>query len=597
MPRSKCLNWGSLILLLIVCLLMTGVSCGGSAPAEPVVVEKEVIKEVEKPVVVEKEVVREVEKEVVKEVVVAVTSEPSQAAVIPEWVKQGKQGGGIIPMAICCDLDHWDLHQSCCANGIAAAGKLFNLLVEYNPVGEEHEIIGDLARTWEVLPDGKTYVYHLNEATWTDGTPVTAEDVKFSLDRMIEPGAPRPRVGLLRPYIDTVDVIDQSTVRVSLKFPSPAYLQFQAVDYMVIMPKHIVADPPDGEGLDIDKPKNVVGSGPYVFDDWQKGTSYRVLRNADYFKEGRPFFDGAETFMMKGKGTLVAAFKTEQVLMTGFGSIVLSVKETLDFENELRDSVNVNWLPPVLIPGLFFNFTRPPFDDPNVRRAIFLAIDRQEIMEAIDSGKGALGTPFQPVSGWGSSQEVAAAWPGYRQPKTEDIVEAKRLLAEAGYADGFSAALNAINQPVYVAVTSLIKQQLKELDIDVDLQYFDAPTSLAAYAEGDYEMAFIRHGINITDPDELFSSIYLPGGSRNQLGYEDPRIRELFEKQTKEIDPLKRKVLLLEAEEILRQGEGHWVNLWWSSSLSYPVNKKIKNFWTPPTIQLMYKHEHEWLEE
>ena len=114
---------------------------------------------------------------------------------------------------------HWDLHLACCAQSLAMAAKYYSLLVQYDPVNPT-QIVGDMARSWDVSDDGLSYTFHLHPADFNDGTPVTSQDWKFSIDRMIEPDEPRPRAGLLRPYIKDSGG-DRSRYRKSqLKIPS-----------------------------------------------------------------------------------------------------------------------------------------------------------------------------------------------------------------------------------------------------------------------------------------------------------------------------------------------------------------------------------------
>ena len=137
--------------------------------------------------VVEKEVIKEVEKEVIKEVFVEATATPApvEMALVPDWVKQGKYGG-VARMSFCCDPDHFDLHQSCCANGPAAASAYYNQLVEFNPV-QTDRVIGDFAQSWDVGSDGLKYTFHLpSNAVWSDGMPITADDVTYSIERMYD---------------------------------------------------------------------------------------------------------------------------------------------------------------------------------------------------------------------------------------------------------------------------------------------------------------------------------------------------------------------------------------------------------------------------
>lgn len=277
----------------------------------------------------------------------------------------------------------------------AQARDLFNTLVMYNPV-KPAEIVGDLAQRWEVSPDGLSYIFYLHEARWWDGQPVTAADAKFSLDRMLEPGKPRPRVGALRHYIEHTEVIDAKTVKVHTKFPMPAaFLPFLGIDYAVIYPKHVLE-----RGVDFDDPKNIVGSGPFKLKSYRRGVSWELVKNPEYFKQGLPFLDGIQTFVMKDHHAITEAFQTEQVLMCNRnGSCGLTVKEHLDLAEAMRGKGTFYWQEPTLATGINLNPMHPPFNDPRVRRAVYLAVDRQEVIRALSLGKGTVAPPSTPTPG------------------------------------------------------------------------------------------------------------------------------------------------------------------------------------------------------
>jgi peptide/nickel transport system substrate-binding protein len=520
---------------------------------------------------------------------------PSSAAaatgtwVSPAWMAQGKHGG-ILKLVTNADPDHWDLHQSCCNPGPGAARDLFNALVMYNPANPD-EIIGDLAQRWEVSADGLRYTFYLHDAQWWDGQPVTAVDVKFSLDRMLETGKPRPRVGALRRYIEHTEVMDSKTVRVHTKFPRPAaLLPWLAIDYAVIYPKHVLET-----GVDFDDPKHLVGSGPFRFKSYQRGQSWELVKNPTYFKKGLPFLDGIQTFVIKDATRTVAAFQSEQVLACHRnGSCGMSVKDGVELEKAMQGRGVFHWQEPTLPTGINLNFTTPPLNDPRVRRAVYLAIDRQEIIQVTALGRGTMGTPFYPNTWMSSPMEDVMTWPGFRQPKGADLAEAKRLLAEAGYPDGFKTTFVAWAPIENMAL--MIKQHLKRIGVEVELKVVDTTTTLAVQAQGDYAMTSLRHGPSILDPDEVFQAMYLPGGPRNQLNWADAKLTELFEQQAREPDQTRRRALLLQAEEIIRRGETAWMTLYWGADTGTMVNHKVKNYHKPPTVHTAMTHEHLWLE-
>ena len=212
------------------------------------------------------------------------------------------------------------------------------LLNSLNPT----EITGDLAQRWEVSSDSLIYTFYLHEnVKWWDGKDLTAEDVVFSLKRMIEPEKPRPRVGLLRPYIKVVELVDRNTVKIELNFPAPAFLQLLAVDdSMKIVPKHVIE-----AGVDINIWDNIVGSGPFKIKSARRGDSVHHEKNPNYFKKGRPYFDALSIVVINDKGTAAAAIKAGNIQLTT-AITGLEVDDVLKLEKDLKGKYSVYWQPP-----------------------------------------------------------------------------------------------------------------------------------------------------------------------------------------------------------------------------------------------------------
>ena len=563
---------------------------------------------------------KEAVKQALKEVAPGVPA-PAAAAAPPArkpwlaWTAKGKYGG-VLRIINTADPDHWDMHLSCCNPGPASARDNYNLLVMYDPTNHI-EIIGDLAESWEWADDGRSLTFRIHgNAKWSDGVPVTAEDVKFSLDRMVMTGVPRPRTQNIAPYYASSEVIDPTTIKVNLRFPHPAaFLPFLAIDYMTMVPKHVLEGRADSEEF-FDVPENIVGSGAYLFKSYERSSSIEYEKNPNYWKEGLPFLDGTKTFLVRDRSRSVVAMETGQIDLVN-RSAGLTQKDAL----ALKASVEEKGIGTLLqkgaasAVGLFqINWTRPPLDDPRVRRAVYLAIDRLSMVEVITLGFGDLGTPFFSGTWMTSSDEEIATWPGFRYvdaggtPVTgrphglkglkkdpRDIEEAKDLLAAAGHPDGFKAIYhtNAGGK----ARALIVQQSLKAIGIDVELKITDQASVIAAEQAGDFtHFNSVGYAANIIDPDDLFIGIFLPGGPRNSLAYEDPRIREIFEKERSETDQVKRQALVREAEEIWREGEGHSVALYWIASWLYFVNNNVKNYVPPIASQSGFETEHIWLE-
>lgn len=491
----------------------------------------------------------------------------------------------------------WDPHLAGTLGALGSISPMYNQLVEFNPLNPS-EIIGDLAKSWAVSPDGMAYTFKLHDnVTWWDGKPLTAEDVVFSLSRMVEEGKPRPRAGLLRPSLKSADLVDPYTVRVHLKLPSPSFLQFLAVDYMKIVPKHVVA-----AGVDINVWDNIVGSGPFKIKQARRNDSVTFEKNPKYFKKGLPYLDGLKIIIITDQGTAAAAIKSGQITMTTAVS-GLQVDDVLKLEKDLKGKYSLYWQPANNIEHFFSNVTREPWKDLRIIKALRLATDRYEIQKAFGSGYYAIGAPFPPDSWYGSSTDALKERPGYRIPKDQDIAAAKALLQEAGYDPPAKLGKRVLTVPTVLYWPDLsqlwVAQMKRNLGLEIDIKLVDVPTAVNTWVSGDYDLGSWGYGYNITDPDDYVNAIYGPE-SRNYTRWKNPKFLGLLEQQLSELDKEKRLQVLRQMEEILFTEEDPYVELFWARRV-YVVSDKIKTaagaFIPAETIQVILKWEHVWLEK
>ena len=583
----------SLFLLTLVFIL----ACGGAA-ATPVVVEKQVPKEVPKEVVKEvakevvKEVVKEVAKEVMKEVVVATVVPAPAAPVVAEKL------GGIITMQKHADYSNLDPHPSKHNTSAPEWAPMYNQLVQYSEVSPTEEIVSDLAKSWEVSADGLSYTFQLHDnVKWWDGKDLTSEDVVFSLNRMVKEGMPRS--GLIRPYYDRSDAVGSHAVEVRLKFPSGAFLFLLGSNYNKILPKHVVES-----GVDLNVGENVVGSGPFKFVKYVKGDSIEYEKNPNYFKEGMPYVDGLAKFIMKDHGRIIAAFQTEQVLVTSQGWSGLSVPDTIKLGEDNADKLTSHQMAEEQMFGFYFNTSVAPMDDVRFRRALFLAVDRQATVDAITGGLGSLQGPLMGWSGWGMSQEQLSQVPGYRytpdgKKDPRDIEEAKRLLKEAGL-EGAKITMKLRTVGQYADSAAMVKFQLKEVGIDLELVGMESAAGLAAFYGSEFELFNLAGVPPYPDPDIVIQHLYLPEGSRNNSDppWDYPGFRDLYDKQMHTGDPVERRNIVDEIEKILLfEDPGTVVTLYGQPNF-WIRNHKVKNWDVPFASSFTgLKWETAWLDQ
>ena len=425
-----------------------------------------------------------------------------------------------------------------------------------------------------------------------------AEDVAFSINRMIEPGKPRPRVGLLRPSMKSAEAIDRNTVKVFLRYPSPSFLGFLAVDYMKVVPKHVVE-----AGVDINVWENTIGSGPFKIKAARRGDSVMYERNPNYFKKGRPYLDSLTILAITDAGTAAAAVKAGKIAMTT-GVTALGVDDMLKLERELKGKYALYWQPTVTdrwhIHG---NVERQPWNDLRIVKALRLATDQQEQQKAFGEGHYKIGAPF-PVDSWyGSTTEDLLKLPGYRTPKSKDIDEAKALLKAAGYdppAKLGKRVLTAFTASFIPDAAQLWAAQMrKTLGLDIEIRVVDTPTAINAFIAGDYDLGISGYAYNIDDPDDFVNAMYGPG-ARNWTRWKHPKFLEMFEQQSRELDRAKRQQILRQMEEFLLTVEDPYIPINWKPWV-YLVSNKVRteagSFVGPNSIQNILKNEHLWVEK
>jgi peptide/nickel transport system substrate-binding protein len=521
-----------------------------------------------------------------------------------DWVHRGKHGRTMKWVAR-NNPGFWDVHYGASlTTTLTPSGPRFNQLVEYNPVNPE-EIIGDLAESWDVSDDGTVYTFYLADARWTDGQPVTASDVVYSLDRITLPDAFRGRTNSLRDFYEhkTAEVIDNRTVRVPIKFPAATFLVNLASDYMKMYPEH-VAGPLTQEDANC-CPENMIGSGPFIFKDgsWQKQEGYEYVRNDDYFKAPRPYFDGFKVFLIQDPARSIATLKVGQADGTYYPVLSTYTEFVAQLEHDTDGRMRSLFMENVQRAGINYNWLVEPYDDPRVRTALWLVIDQEELVEKILRGNGTVGTHFHVGFAPNESIEALYELPGYRRAadgskSQADLDEARRLLAEAGYPDGFSGTLTTILSGCTATSAQWYSQVWKnELNLEMEIESSDVATLYAKWRSNDYEVIVsCGSGIILPDPSDILNQWYGMDTMRNSGNWTTTEFDKLKAAQAKELDPDKREQLFTEMVDLLRAEVPHFMPTGWihaGGTLDY----RIRNYHIPRTIQMIHKLDHMWWDE
>ena len=398
-----------------------------------------------------------------------------------------------------------------------------NRLFKYGPGGE---IVPDLAAAHS-QPSPTTYVVtlrkgvHFHNKPPVNGRELTSEDVKFTFERVV--ASPEAR---LFPTLKAVTTPDRYTVRFELSAPSSAFLANLAATTMYIYAKEAGKPTPDG-GRDYTAVDTVVGTGPFMLEEYREKQRLVFKRHPAYFEAGKPYLDGVEIYLIADASAQLAALRSGRidilVASTGQGLPHLLAPEARTVSGASVITHKVFQTSENVIGRLDMK----PWSDVRVRRAVSMAIDRSTYMKVIfPEGADIISGPIPAASRYFVPVErLGEAAQSYQY----NVAAAKKLLAEAGYAGGFKTKLYTTvgYGPEYVTRTELLKDMLSKIGIEASIVVQEYPVWIASTYKGNYEGLVHIPAWTLGDEDEWLGA-YTPGDTRNHIHVEDGRLTELI---------------------------------------------------------------------
>ncbi|MBI2910066.1 MAG: ABC transporter substrate-binding protein [Chloroflexi bacterium] len=496
------------------------------------------------------------------------TAKPLEPAPTPKPGADAPRYGGTLTVALKTATPHFDMLQETGGMVQLPMATTYNLLIQHNPM-ENFKITGDLARSWEISSDGLAYTFLLNEGVkFHNGKVLTAEDVRFNIDRIINPprGTLSPRKELYR-NVQKMEASDSKTLKITLKEPQAAFLTLAALPYNYISDPDIIKQKGDMK-------RDVMGTGPFKMKDFVYSISFTAEKNPDYFIKGRPYLDKVVFYTITDEMTRSAAMRTGRVkILPLYGAVSTSLSLLMQkSEPSIVLQKRVTPGPNPLIP----NLKVAPWNDVRVRQALHMAIDREAMSKAVRDFYPNYGYMI-PGSPWALPTDEVMAIPGHRQPKDQDIAEAKRLLAEAGYPDGFETPLLSITTAQTREVAQVAVAQLAKIGIKVTIQFVEVAAWKELVFKGSFRLGAQADASAIDDPDIMLGEYYLTGSPKNYGGWSNPKFDELYALQSKTMDVAKRKEIVWEMQRLLFR-EMPRVGVLWSTlfAASWP---EVRN-WT-----------------
>ncbi|TDV38355.1 peptide/nickel transport system substrate-binding protein [Paraburkholderia caballeronis] len=408
-----------------------------------------------------------------------------------------------------------------------------------------------LATAWQTSPDGLKYTFTLRDnVKWHDGKPFTSADVAFSID-LLKQVHPRGRSTFAN--VVRISTPDARTAVIELSKPAPYLLKALSAGESPIVPKHLYAN---GDPLTNPHNNAPVGTGPYRFSAWQRGSNIVYERNPDYWEPGKPYIDRLVYKVIPDGAARSAAFETGALDLGGENPVPLNDLERLSQLPQLSvETRGYRFLEP--LSEIDFNLQHPVLKDGRVREAIAHAIDARVIQRTIAYGYADVSpTPITPASPY---HDAAL------KPYVFDVAQAEKLLDAAGYprkAGGVRFALTHDYLPygdLYRRQADYVKSALARVGIDVTVRAQDLPAFLKrVYADRDFDFTSI--GVNtLFDPSVGVQRLYWSQNIRpgvpfsNAPHYSNPQVDKLLEQASIETDEGKRVQLYTQFQQIVYQ--------------------------------------------
>ena len=452
--------------------------------------------------------------------------------------------GGILKSYSIDSPASMSIHEEVTVYSLRPVMGVFNNLVLYDQHVKQNSmqsIVPELANSWTWDEDGTRLTFKLHEGVkWHDGKPFTARDVKCTWDLL--QGKASERLKAWYRNLEEVTTNGDYEATFVLRRPQPAFLALLASGFSPVYPCHVSPR---------EMRQHPIGTGPFKFGEFKPNESIKLVRNPDYWKPGRPYLDGAEYTIIRNVSTAILTFLSGKLDIT-FGG--LTVPLTRDIINQSPQAVcELN--PTNVSRNLIINPDAAPFDNPDLRRAMALSLDRQALIDIITQGKGNVGgVMLPPPEGvWGMPAEVLHALPGYGPDVAQNRKDAQEIMRGLGYGPDKRLSLKVSTRdiPPFRDAAVVLLDQLKEIYVDAELEPIDTTQWFPKVNRKDYTVALNLTGNGIDEPDQNFYENYVCGAEGNYNKYCNPELDKMVDRQSMEANQEKRKAMVWEIERKL----------------------------------------------
>ncbi len=457
--------------------------------------------------------------------------------------------GGVLRMGIPIRPPHFDIHQSGTIFSLGAQGCMFDNLIRHDPRDGANTIIPDLAHSWEIAKDGKTYTFHLRQGVqFHDGAELTSDDIKATFDRIAKPpqGVSIPRSVLFK-AVSEINARDKYTVEFKLSEPRPINFMMSALasGWNVIVRKKTLED----NNYNLRKVEIYPGTGPFRSVKRVEGEVWVMEKNPNYWNKGLPYLDGIECYH-------VLPFSPEMAsaILAGRVDYVFATDPVTARKAAATPGMSTVAFNQSVVHATWINNRKPALADPRVRRAINLALDKPALVEVVkDVAPMQVGGFIYPFSEWATPKAELAKRIGYQSDTGPALKEARALMAAAGHPNGIEGLDYMVRDvAIFKLWSQAIQAMLKEtLNIQCNLRTVVESVWFEDAASGHFDLAIGAIVSTLLDPSDYFNAWYGKDGPQNYSFWDNKEFQALTAQIDREVDPKKRLELVRQAEVIV----------------------------------------------
>ena len=519
---------------------------------------------------------------------------PTAPAKVPAVAPGQPRAGGELKFVVPSEPPSYDAHREETFALIHPAAPHYNTLLRIDPLDPTGtRVVADLATSWTVSSDKRTYVLKLREGVkFHDGSEMTSRDVRATYEKIINPplGITSARKGEYL-QIETVQAPEPYVVAFKLKWPSPSFIHSLASPWNWIYKADILER--DVRWYE----KNVMGTGPFVFVEHVKGTRWIGRRNPNYWDRGKPYLDGYQALFIADDAAQVTAIRSghAHIQFRGF-----SPAQRDDLVRALPDKITVQESPWNCGLVVAINHDKEPFNDASVRRALSLALDRHRAASALSQTaivRDVAGVQV-PGSLFATPPAELVKLAGYSRDIRESRSEARRLLAKAGVPDGFAFVLKNRDVPMpYEHIGRWLADEWRQIGLNVRHEIQSSGQYFKDLRSGNFELSTDFQCGYVVDPDlDLYKFQSRGRSDANYGGYTDPVLDDLYVRQSRTVDPAQRRRYIRAFERRLLDEQAHYIStLQWHRIV--PHRSSVRGWTITPSHYLNNQLDTVWLAE